>query len=146
LAADQGLPVAQFDLAYMYEEAKGVNRDPQRAAKLYESAALGIITARHNLAYMYSSGEFLAKDMTTAYKWALLDVSGENMRVMTGKTNREDEPRLGYALIQAKSIAKHMTRNERKSAHNMAEGWIRSNTADLGEEPKFFALSVERLK
>ena len=72
-AADQGLPIAQFDLAYMYENGKGVMNDCERAVRLYEVAALSVPTARHNLAVIYAQGSGpVRKDPIIAYKWAVL--------------------------------------------------------------------------
>ena len=146
LAAAQGLAVAQFDLAYMYENGKGVVADPQKAVALYESAAVSIPTARYNLAVMNFSGKSIHKDLVLAYKWVLLDVSAEHTRILTHDFDVTDEPRLGYALILAKDIAKHMSRDEKRSGRSLAEEWIHSNAAYLGEEPRFFPGSIENLK
>ena len=146
LAAAQGLAVAQFDLAYMYENGKGVVADPQKAVELYESSAVSIPTARHNLAVMYFSGKSIHKDLALAYKWVLLDVSAEHARVLTGDSEVTDPPRLGYALLLANDIAKHMSRDEKKSGRSLAEDWIHTNAARLGEEPRFFQEAIARLK
>jgi uncharacterized protein len=96
LAAAQTLPIAQFDLAYMLENGKGIATDLQRAAELYESAAVTIPTARYNLAVMYSKDKSVQKDLVLAYKWVLLDISAEHMRILTGDKvgNRPAAPRL----------------------------------------------------
>jgi TPR repeat protein len=146
LAAAQGLPVAQFDLAYMYESGKGVALDPLKALELYESAAMGIPTARHNLAVMYFSGKLVHKDLVLAYKWALLAISAEFVRIIEEGHPDDPEPRLGRALIFAQDVAKHMNKDEKKSARGMAEQWINSNRARLGEEPRLFPGSIEHLK
>jgi len=146
LAAAQGLAVAQFDLAYMYENGKGVDPDPHKATELYESSAVSIPTARHNLAVMYFGGKSINKDLVLAYKWVLLDVSAEHTRTLTRDLDVTDEPRLGYALILAGDIAKHMSKDEKKSGRIQAEEWIHSNAARLGEEPRFFQESIARLK
>jgi TPR repeat protein len=146
LAAAQGLAVAQFDLAYMYENGKGVVADPQKAVALYESAAVSIPTARYNLAVMNFSGTSIHKNLVLAYEWILLDVSAEHTRILTHDLDVTDEPRLGCALILAKDIAKHMSKDERKSGRSLAEEWIHSNAAQLGDEPRFFPGSIENLK
>jgi hypothetical protein len=146
LAAAQGLPVAQFDLAYMFENGKGVAPDPQKAAALYESAATSIPTARYNLAVLYFGGKSVPKDLVLAYKWVLLDISAEHMRILNGEQGATDPPRLGYALILAKDISKHMSKEEKKSGHILAEEWIHSNAPRLGEEPRFFESAIEQLK
>ena len=146
LAAAQGLPVAQFDLAYMYENGKGVAPDPQKALELYESAALSIPTARNNLAVIYFSGKLAHKDLILAYKWALLDISAEHARIVRGEQGATDPPRLGHALILAEDIAKHMSRDEKKSGRGLAEAWIHSNAARLGREAQLFSIAIEDLK
>ena len=146
LAAAQGLPVAQFDLAYMYENGKGVVADPQKAVELYESSAVSIPTARRNLAAMYFSGNSIHKDLALAYKWVLLDVSAEHARILTGHSEVTDPPRLGYAVILANDVAKHMSRDEKKSGRSLAEDWIHANASQLGEEPRFFQEAIARLK
>jgi len=146
LAAAQGLPVAQFDLAYMLENGKGIAADPQRAVGLYESAALSIPTARYNLAVMYSKDKSAQKDLVLAYKWVLLDISAEHTRILTGDREPTDPPRLGYALILAKNIAKHMSKDEKKSGRSQAQEWIHSNATRLGEEPRLFPSAIEQVK
>ena len=146
LAAAQGLPVAQFDLAYMYENGKGVAPDPQKALALYESAAISIPTARHNLAVLYFAGRSIPKNLVLAYKWVLLDISAEHMRILNGDREVTDPPRLGYALILAKDIAKDLSKGEKESGRSQAQQWIDSNAAHLGEEPRFFRGATEHLK
>lgn len=146
LAAAQGLAVAQFDLAYMYEHGKGVVADPQKAVELYESSAVSIPTARYNLAVIYYSGKSIHKDLALAYKWVLLDVSAEHTRILTRDSEEMDPPRLGYALILANDIAKHMSRDEKKSGRGLAEDWIHANASRLGEEPQYFQEATARLK
>ena len=68
------------------------------------------------------------------------------MRILNGDRAAADPPRLGYALILAKDIAKHMSKEERKSGRTLAEEWIHSNAPHLGEEPRFFETAIEQLK
>src|SRR5579863_8099356 len=130
----------------MFENGKGIATDPQRAADLYESAAVTIPTARYNLAVMYSKDKSVQKDLVLAYKWVLLDISAEHMRILTGDREPTDPPRLGYALILAKDIAKHLSKDQKKAARGLAEEWIRSNAARLGKEPRFFPSTIEQVK
>ena len=95
---------------------------------------------------MYFSGKSIHKDLALAYKWVLLDVSAEHARVLTGDSEVTDPPRLGYALLLANDIAKHMSRDEKKSGRSLAEDWIHTNAARLREEPRFFQEAIARLK
>lgn len=94
---------------------------------------MSIPTARHNLAVMYFGGKSIHKDLVLAYKWVLLDVSAEHTRTLTRDSDVTDEPRLGYALTLTEDIAKHMSKDEKKSGRVQAEEWIHSNAARLGE-------------
>ena len=60
--ANQGDPVAQFCLGYMFEEGKGVRADDEKAKKWYEKAAdADYPPAMNNLAKMYYDGLFYSK-------------------------------------------------------------------------------------
>jgi TPR repeat protein len=130
----------------MYENGKGVAPDPQKALELYESAAVGIPTARYNLAVMFFSGKLVHKDLVLACEWVLLDVSAEHARIVRGDQEATDPPRLGYALILAKDIAKHMNGDQKKSGRGLAEEWIHSNAARLGREAQLFSIAIENLR
>jgi len=149
-AADHGLPVAKFDLAFMYENGRGVPVYITKATALYEEAALNIPTARRNLAILYFNGKLVPKDPAAAYKWALLDVSAEERRVMkSGMGEGEDfdpKPRLGYALILLEDLAKGMSKKDKQAGRRTAEEWIQANAARLGDEPKWFAQTMKNIK
>src|SRR5438874_13835835 len=55
--AEKGDAQAQFDLGFMYDEGKSVERDSTEATKWYRKAAeQGFAKAQLNLAAMYESG------------------------------------------------------------------------------------------
>jgi len=149
-AADQGLAVSKFDLAFMYENGHGVAADIHKAIALYEEAALSIPTARHNLAVLYYDGKLLPKDSIAAYKWAVLSISAEFMRIIgEGMGEGEDfhpEPRLGHAVLLLKDIAKGMKKKDKQVAIYMAQEWINANSARLGEEPQRFPATLATIK
>jgi len=149
-AAGHGLPIAKFDLAYMYEHGNGVPADVDKAIALYEESASSIPTARRNLAVLYHDGKLRPKDAAAAYKWALLGVSAEERRTLReGYGEGEDfdpKPRLGYALILLEDIAKGMSKKDKENGLRMAQDWIRSNAAHLGDEPQTFPETFKHIK
>jgi TPR repeat protein len=69
VAAAQGVAGAQFCLGYMYDEGKGLPRDPTEAARWYEEAAArGDAEAQHNLALLKWHGAGVRKDREAALK------------------------------------------------------------------------------
>jgi len=149
-AADQGLAVSKFDLAFMYENGHGVAADIPKAIALYEEAALSIPTARHNLAVLYYDGKLVGKDSIAAYKWAVLSISAEFMRIIGEAMGKEQdshhEPRLGHAVLLLEDIAKGMKKKDKQVAIHMAQEWINANSARLGEEPQHFPNTLATIK
>jgi TPR repeat protein len=69
-AAEQGHPVAQYQLAEMYNKGEGVLQDHKEAAKWYRKAAeQGHPGAQFNLAIKYYYGEGVLQDQKEAAKW-----------------------------------------------------------------------------
>lgn len=61
---------AEFRLGAMYDEGKGVERDPRRALEWYRRAAEhGSEQAQFNLGQMYASGRGVEKDEARAAHW-----------------------------------------------------------------------------
>jgi uncharacterized protein len=68
--ADGGSPDAQFNVALLYVDGKGVARNYAEAAKWFERAAgQGHVKAQHNLGAMYGIGQGVKRDYVQAYKW-----------------------------------------------------------------------------
>ena len=68
--AEQGHPVAQFNLGIMYYNGKGVPQKYSEAAKWYLKAAeQGYANAQNNLGEMYNRGEGVQKNDFEAVKW-----------------------------------------------------------------------------
>ena len=147
-AADHGLPVAKFDLAFMYEHGRGVPVDVDKAIVLYEESAFTIPTARRNLAILYHNGKLRPKDLTAAYKWALLSVSAEEKRIFRERKDVGEhfEPRLGYALVLLEDFAKGMSKKDKENGVRMAQDWVHSNAAQLGDEPQTFPETLKGMK
>ena len=69
-AAEQGYAEAQKNLAYMYDNGKGVEQSYTEAVKWYRKAAeQGYAAAQFNLANMYNNGKGVEQSYTEAVKW-----------------------------------------------------------------------------
>lgn len=70
LAAEEGLDLAQFNLAILYFTGQGVEQDVEQAFKWTLAAAeQGHTAAQFNLASLYSEGDGTKKDMDKAVEW-----------------------------------------------------------------------------
>lgn len=76
--AEKGNSEAEFNLALLYFDGKGVPQDFEQAAQWFETAANeGYTKAQHNLGEMYAIGQGVKKDFVQSYKWlSLCAVSG----------------------------------------------------------------------
>ncbi len=73
-AAQQGVAEAQFALATMLEQGKGV-ASPQLVQARYwygQAADAGLAAAQHNLGTVYARGEEVAQDDERAFQWFFL--------------------------------------------------------------------------
>ncbi len=69
-AAQQGHAEAQYTLAWMYAQGRGVSQDLQQAAKLFRRAALkGYAEAQYHLGLMYIQGMGVPRNHTQAAHW-----------------------------------------------------------------------------
>lgn len=70
LYAESGYAEAQYYLGMMYDDGRGVERDPVQAAQWYRKAAeQGIAAAQYSLAGMYEAGDGVPTDYIQAKKW-----------------------------------------------------------------------------
>lgn len=68
--AEQGAPLAAYNLGLMCARGQGSNTDPQQAAKWYRIAAeKGVSEAQYNLGVLYSNGTGVPKDYAQAAQW-----------------------------------------------------------------------------
>jgi TPR repeat protein len=68
--ATQGIPQAQFNIAFMYEKGLGVARSDAEAAHWYLAAAeRGDVTAQSKIGNLYEAGVGVAKDLDKAAFW-----------------------------------------------------------------------------
>lgn len=69
-SAENGSPSAQYDLAGIYKNGRGVTRDETEAARWYRLAAeSGYTRAQLNLAIMYENGQGVTQDDDEALRW-----------------------------------------------------------------------------
>jgi hypothetical protein len=65
--ADAGDPSAQFNLALLYQQGEGVEKDPAEAVAWYRKAAAGgFAQAQYNLGVLLANGDGVAKDDNAA--------------------------------------------------------------------------------
>jgi uncharacterized protein len=68
--AEHGDPVAQFDLGFLYDTGRGLQRDYSEAMKWYRLAAdQGHAVAQCQLGTMYADGRGVPRDHAEAAKW-----------------------------------------------------------------------------
>ena len=73
LAAEQGDPEAQFNLASAYMTGTGIEQDKGRALDwLVKAAEQGVVSAQSKLGLLFATGEGIARDPIEAHKWFLL--------------------------------------------------------------------------
>jgi TPR repeat protein len=73
LAADQGDPEAQYNLALAFAKGHGVVSDLRQSfAWMVRAADQGVVSAQSKVAIMYATGEGVAQDPVEAHKWLLL--------------------------------------------------------------------------
>jgi TPR repeat protein len=92
--AEGGSAAAQFNLALLFYDGRGVPQDFERAAKWFEKAAdQGFTNAQRNLAELYFNGKGVKRDPVQSYKWFSLcaaagnDTCAEHRDIVAKKLN-----------------------------------------------------------
>lgn len=85
-SAEQGFPLGQWNLAFMYLRGEGgLKEDPNKAHDLFRQAAdKGFAPAQYDLAMMYIFGIAVEKNRDEAEKW-LRRSAGQNYRAAERK-------------------------------------------------------------
>lgn len=87
-AAEQGDLAAQNDLAYLYFNGLGGERDYKKALELYEKAAMqGESMAQANVGLMYATGTGTNTDKARGYAWYSLAASAGNTFATISRNN-----------------------------------------------------------
>lgn len=93
-SAEGGDPIAQFKLATLYYEGKGISRDDEEAATWYFKAAQQEhVEAQFALGVMYEKGEGVERNDDKAYKWLSLAARQGHARA---RVILESEKWVGY--------------------------------------------------
>ncbi len=116
--ASQGDQAAQYNLAMLYLEGKGVPKDDAMAASLFEdSARQGNPGAALDLGILFRNGQGIRKDLERAYMWLQM--------AMIQLTGRDRSTAARYS----KEIAKSLSSDQMQAAQDMIE-----NCRDVGVE------------
>ena len=124
--AEDGYDVAQYNLAWMYENGQGVPQDYAEAVKWYRLAAeQGYARAQHNLGLMYDEGNGVPQDYAEAVKWYRRAAEQGTAAAQTNLGFMYDK---GFGLIQD-NVTAHMWYNIGAANGNERGGIIRDNLA-----------------
>ncbi len=109
LAETSNHAYAQYFLGRMYEEGRGVERNPETAAKWYRKAAeKGVPDAQFRLAGCYERGAGVPQDMEYAYGWYSVAAHLGNAKASAGM----------------KTTAAQLSTTEQKAANELAQDLI----------------------
>jgi len=98
-AAEAGQAEAQYDLAVMFNNGKGIVRDDNEAFKcLRKASEQGHLPAQAHLGYMYLSGNGVAQDYTEAINW---------YRIMAGNGFAEAQWTLGTMYYRGMGVTRN---------------------------------------
>ncbi len=112
-AAAQGVAVAQYNLAHMYDKGRGVPQDYAEAVKWYRTAAAqNHAEAQINLGFMYGNGLGVPQDYVQAHKWYNLAATS----LPPGKDH-------DTATKNRDIVAKKMTPADVSKAQKLAREW-----------------------
>ncbi len=115
MRAEGGDPLAQQDVAYLYEQGQGVLQDFVEAARWYRlSAEQGEAYAQRALAGLYQDGRGVAQDHVLAHMWF-------NIASAFGDTEAEGA---------RERLARLMSAEEVNEAHRLARACVESGFAE----------------
>jgi localization factor PodJL len=123
LAADADDPIAEYELAKRMYAGRGLPRDQQRAAKLFERAAnKGLVPAQYRIANIYETGLGAAKDLVLARAWLEKAAARGNAKAMHNfgvylAQGVEGKPDYAAAVAWFRQAAEHDIRD---SQYNLA--------------------------
>jgi TPR repeat protein len=113
MAAEAGMPLAQYNLGTLYEEGNGVEKDPATALIWYHLAAnQGDVLAQYRMGVLYAEGRGTERHDVMAYYWLTLAAFHSGDVVL-----RED------ALALRKEVARRMNGKQIAAAEAMARDW-----------------------
>lgn len=91
---------AQYNLAWMYDNGKGVTQDYKEAVKWYRlSAEQGHALAQSNLGAMYANGEGVIQDDVYAHMWS-------NIAAANGQSGAQENRDMVAKRMTSSQLAK----------------------------------------
>mgnify|MGYP000884828319 CR=1 FL=1 len=138
-SAEGGDPIAQFKLATMYYEGRGVSRDDTEAAMWYLRAAQQEhVEAQFVLGVMYEKGEGVERNDDKAYKWISLAARQGHARA---RTVLESEKWIDYQeSIQGSAIKQEDPEKIQEVSPEQIAEYIRK--ADQGDVDAQYNLGI----
>lgn len=141
-AAENGLDLAQYNLAILYFTGQGVERDLEQAFHWTEQAALqGHTEAQANLGSLYFEGDGVAKDVTQGVNWfARAGKAGHaNAAFALANMYFEGNP-VDRNLVQAHAWARQAASNEHPEATELVRRIERRlDDGELSQSRRLFA-------
>jgi TPR repeat protein len=107
LAARQGNATAQFNLALIYANGRGVPQNYAEAVRYRLAADQGDAEAQNNLGLLYAYGNGVTQDYVTAHMWF-------NLSAAQGD---------GEAVKSREAVARRMTPAQIAEAQKLAREW-----------------------
>lgn len=100
--AELGYAPAQYELASLYEQGLGIERDLKQAARWYRRAAeQGYAEAQNNLGRLYATGKGVARDDVEAARWYAL---------ATAQGDVEATSNLGALYLRGRGVPEDLTK------------------------------------
>ena len=131
--AEQGDPLAQFNLGLLYESGHGMAEDVTEAAAWYERAAQqGLTRAQYNLALLHQTGRGVPQDVTQALFW--LEVAAR-----LGEGTEKDQ-----AAAATAQLMPFLSEAEAEAARARARAFVPSPAPLLVVEAKVNLILSER--
>jgi TPR repeat protein len=136
-AAEQGFPLAQTALGFIYANGRGVTRDGVEAVKWFRKAAdQGFAAGQAYLGQMYMNGGRVPQDNVLAHMWFSLSANQDQQEVIKQE-----------AIKDRDTMERNMTRAQIAEAQKLAREWkptklastATSYASSSGDELRFLA-------
>ena len=104
-AAQQGLPVAEYQLGVLYAVGQGVETNAEQAAQWFLRAAeQGVPDAQFQIGHRYAQGEGIEQDIIQAYAWFhVAAIDGKHQAALEAK--RGVHARMSSEQVTAGQVA-----------------------------------------
>jgi hypothetical protein len=114
--------VAEFSLAVMYHEGRGVLKDWKEAAKWFELAAeRGYPEAQFNIGWMYYVPEGVEENFVKSYVW--MNLARQSAMKTESVVVDPENSIVNKAKKTSEEIAKKMTPAQLAEADRLLKGW-----------------------